>query len=152
MLLKNWHWKKGSAITIDMPMDVKSVVILYRSINRHPISLSHPHHYSPPFRHRNPQGGNLKTDGSKYKDESGTLKDGFTRLLDVVTLNNVVEYNFGKIDPSVLLHGIHVVVLCKGDELQYGVDESYKLYVNSKGNPNYAHIEAAMVYGALHAL
>ncbi|MFS7952134.1 hypothetical protein Hanom_Chr07g00603341 [Helianthus anomalus] len=36
-----------------MPMDVKSVVILYRSMNRHPISLSHPHHYSPPFRHRN---------------------------------------------------------------------------------------------------
>ncbi|KAF5777300.1 putative beta-N-acetylhexosaminidase [Helianthus annuus] len=67
----------------------------------------------------------LKTDGSKYKDESGILKDGFTRLLDVVTLNNV---------------------------LQYGVDESYKLYINSKGNPNYAHIEAATVYGALHAL
>ncbi|KAJ0704740.1 putative beta-N-acetylhexosaminidase [Helianthus annuus] len=95
---------------------------------------------------------NLKTDGSKYKDESGILKDGFTRLLDVVTLNNVVEYNFGKVDPSVLLHGIHVVVLSEGDELQYGVDESYKLYINSKGNPNYAHIEAATVYGALHAL
>ncbi|KAM0030729.1 putative beta-N-acetylhexosaminidase [Helianthus debilis subsp. tardiflorus] len=50
------------------------------------------------------------------------------------------------------IHGILVVVLCKGDELQYGVDESYKLYVNSKGNPNYAHIEAATVYGALHVL
>ncbi|MFS8025144.1 hypothetical protein Hanom_Chr16g01471471 [Helianthus anomalus] len=56
------------------------------------------------------------------------------------------------------IHGILVVVLCKGDE--YGVDESYKLYVNSKGNPNYAHIEvdvtdsfiAATVYGALHVL
>ncbi|MFS8012133.1 putative beta-N-acetylhexosaminidase [Helianthus anomalus] len=96
---------------------------------------------------------NLKTDGTKYKDESGILRDGFTRLLDVVTLNNVVEYNVGKVDPSVLLHGIHVVVLSEGDELQYGVDESYKLYINSKGNnPNYAHIEAATVYGALHAL
>ncbi|KAF5764898.1 putative beta-N-acetylhexosaminidase [Helianthus annuus] len=50
------------------------------------------------------------------------------------------------------IHGILVVVLCKGDELQYGVDESHKLYVNSKGNPNYAHIEAATVYGALHVL
>ncbi|MFS7894884.1 putative beta-N-acetylhexosaminidase [Helianthus anomalus] len=94
---------------------------------------------------------NLKTDGSKYKDESGILKDRFTRLLDVVTLNNVVEYNFGKVDQSVLLHGIHVVVLSEGNGLQYGVDESYKLYINSKGNPNYAHIEVG-VYGALHAL
>ncbi|KAI7742824.1 hypothetical protein M8C21_005664 [Ambrosia artemisiifolia] len=95
---------------------------------------------------------NLKTDASKYKDHSGILKDGFTRLLDVITSNNVIEYNFGKVDQSVLLQGIHVVILSEGDELQYGVDESYKLNIYPKGNPIYAHIEAATIYGALHAL
>lgn len=60
---------------------------------------------------------NLKTDGSKYKDVSGILKDGFTRLLDVVTANNVIEYNYGKVDESLLLHGIHVVVLTESDEV-----------------------------------
>lgn len=60
---------------------------------------------------------NLKADGSKYKDQSGILKDGFTRLLDVVTSNNVIEYNFGKVDQSVLLQGIHVVILSEDDEV-----------------------------------
>ncbi|KAK9061403.1 hypothetical protein SSX86_018584 [Deinandra increscens subsp. villosa] len=95
---------------------------------------------------------NLKIGGSKYKDKSSILKDGFTRLLDVITSNNVIEYNFGKVDQSVILQGIHVVIFSEDDKLQYGVDESYKLYVNPKGNPNYAHIEAATVYGALHGL
>ncbi|XP_076939282.1 uncharacterized protein LOC143607887 [Bidens hawaiensis] len=41
---------------------------------------------------------------------------------------------------------------CSLFTLQYGVDESYKLNINPKGNPNYAYIEAVTVYGALHAL
>lgn len=94
----------------------------------------------------------LKTDGSKYADASGILKDGFTRLLDVVTANNVIESDFSKVDESVLLQGIHVVVLSEGDELQYDVDESYKLSIHPKGKPIYANIEAATVFGALHAL
>ncbi|KAL8193056.1 hypothetical protein R6Q57_026960 [Mikania cordata] len=95
---------------------------------------------------------NLKVDGSKYKDKSSILKDSFTRLLDVVTSNNVIEYNFGKVDQSNLLQGIHVVILSEDDQLQYGIDESYKLNILPKENPNYAYIEAATVYGALHAL
>ncbi|XP_076944368.1 beta-hexosaminidase 3-like, partial [Bidens hawaiensis] len=96
---------------------------------------------------------NLKIDGtSKYKDKSGILKDGFTRLLDVLTSNNVIEYNFGKVDQSLILQGIHVVISSEDDRLQYGVDEPYKLNINPKGNPNYAYIEAVTVYGALHAL
>nr|XP_043631559.1 beta-hexosaminidase 3 [Erigeron canadensis] len=94
----------------------------------------------------------LTTDGSKYKDASGILKDGFARLLDVVTANNVIEYNFGKVYDSFLLQGIHVVVHSESDELQYNIDESYKLYIHPQGNPVYANIEAATVYGALHAL
>ena len=58
----------------------------------------------------------LKTDGSKYADASGILKDGFTRLLDVVTANNVIESK-SKVDESVLLQGIHVVVLSEDDEV-----------------------------------
>lgn len=93
----------------------------------------------------------LKTDGSKYPDASGILKDGFTRLLDVITANNVIEFN-SKVDDSLLLQGIHVVVLSESDELQYDIDESYKLLIHPEGKQNYAHIEAATVYGALHAL
>ncbi|KVI09559.1 Beta-hexosaminidase subunit alpha/beta [Cynara cardunculus var. scolymus] len=94
----------------------------------------------------------LKTDGSKYADASGILKDGFTRLLDVITASNVIESNFSKVDESVLLQGVHVIVLSKDDELQYGVDESYELSIHPKGKPIYANIKAATVYGALHAL
>ncbi|KAL4576633.1 hypothetical protein LXL04_012730 [Taraxacum kok-saghyz] len=93
----------------------------------------------------------LKTDGSKYPDASGILKDGFTRLLDVITANNIIEFN-SKVDDSLLLQGINVVILSDSDELQYGIDESYKLLVHANGKQNYAEIEAATVYGALHAL
>ncbi|XP_071734718.1 beta-hexosaminidase 3 [Rutidosis leptorrhynchoides] len=94
----------------------------------------------------------LTTEGSQYKDESGILKDGFTRLINVVTGNNVIEYDHIKVDESHLLHGIHVVILSKSDELQYDIDESYKLSIHPNGNPIYAYIEAPTVYGALHAL
>ncbi|PWA69327.1 beta-hexosaminidase 3 [Artemisia annua] len=93
----------------------------------------------------------LMTNGSKYLDKDGILKDGFTRLLDVLTANNVIEY-VGKVDESVLLQGIHVVVNSESDELQYDIDESYKLYIHPEGSPIYANIEAATVYGALHGL
>ncbi|KAG2713485.1 hypothetical protein I3760_04G178100 [Carya illinoinensis] len=94
----------------------------------------------------------LKTEGSKYNDASGILKDGFSRLLDVIRVAHVVDANFSGIDTSVLLQGLHVVVLTADDELRYGIDESYKLSVPDSGKPVYAHLEAQTIYGALHGL
>ncbi|KAL3654005.1 Beta-hexosaminidase 3 [Castilleja foliolosa] len=94
----------------------------------------------------------LITEGSKFTDSSGILKDAFLRSIDVVNGAHVIEANTSKIDPSNLLRGIHVVVLSPSDELQNGVDESYKLHIPDNGNPIYAHIEAQTVYGALHGL
>ncbi|GMP22314.1 hypothetical protein CsSME_00000388 [Camellia sinensis var. sinensis] len=94
----------------------------------------------------------LMTQGTKYPDASGILKDGFSRLLDVVQAAHVVDGNFSHFDQSVLLQGIHVVIFSLNDELQYGIDESYKLSIPAAGNPVYAHLEAQTVYGALHGL
>ncbi|KAL8052281.1 hypothetical protein ABFX02_06G201804 [Erythranthe guttata] len=94
----------------------------------------------------------LKTEGSKFSDGSNILKDAFFRTIDVVRATHVIEANTSKIDPSFLLKGIHVVVYSPSDELQHGVDESYKLHIPTQGNRLYAQIEAQTVYGALHAL
>ncbi|GFP95757.1 beta-hexosaminidase 3 [Phtheirospermum japonicum] len=94
----------------------------------------------------------LKTEGSKFTDASGILKDAFLRSIDVVRGAHVIEANTSNIDPSILLKGVHVVVLSSSGELQHGVDESYKLHIPVQGNPIYAHIEAQTVYGALHGL
>uniref|UniRef100_A0A2N9EH14 Beta-hexosaminidase eukaryotic type N-terminal domain-containing protein n=1 Tax=Fagus sylvatica TaxID=28930 RepID=A0A2N9EH14_FAGSY len=83
----------------------------------------------------------LNTQGTKYNDGSGILKDGFSRFLDLVRVAHVEDGNFSKIDTSVLLQGLHVVVLSASDELQYGIDESYKLSVPASGKPVYAHLE-----------
>ncbi|KAL4655108.1 hypothetical protein ACB092_01G427100 [Castanea dentata] len=92
----------------------------------------------------------LNTEGTKYNDGSGILKDGFSRLLDMVRVAHVVDGNFSKIDTSLLLQGLHVVVLSADGQLQYGIDESYKLSVPASGKPGYAYLEAHTVYGALH--
>ncbi|KAK6156436.1 hypothetical protein DH2020_010684 [Rehmannia glutinosa] len=94
----------------------------------------------------------LKTEGTKFADASGILKDAFLRSIGVVRGTHVIEANSSKIDPSYVLKGIHIVVFSPSDELQHGVDESYKLHIPSQGNPLYAHIEAKTVYGALHGL
>lgn len=60
----------------------------------------------------------LKTNGSKYADASGILKDGFTRLLDVITSNNVIEFN-SKVDDSLLLQGMNVVIHSESDEVYF---------------------------------
>ncbi|KAF5959080.1 hypothetical protein HYC85_000289 [Camellia sinensis] len=52
----------------------------------------------------------LMTQGTKYPDASGILKDGFSRLLDVVQAAHVVDGNFSHFDQSVLLQGIHVLL------------------------------------------
>ncbi|KAH6812644.1 beta-hexosaminidase 3 [Perilla frutescens var. frutescens] len=94
----------------------------------------------------------LRTDGSKFADASGILKEAFLRSINVVRSTHVIELNTSKIDPSLVLKGIHVVVFSPSDELQHGTDESYKLHVPAQGSPLYAHIEAQTVYGALHGL
>ncbi|KAH0713897.1 hypothetical protein KY289_009856 [Solanum tuberosum] len=105
------------------------------------------------YGHRNLQLSNefvLKTEGSKYPDASGILKEGFSRLLDVIKVAHVVDANFSYDGPSPVLKGIQVVVLSPSDELQYGVDESYNLTIPEKGNPAFAYLTAKTVYGALH--
>ncbi|KAK2635112.1 hypothetical protein Ddye_029904 [Dipteronia dyeriana] len=94
----------------------------------------------------------LTTEGSNYKDASCILKDGFSRFLDVVGLAHVIEGDFSKINASTILQGLNVVISSQIDELQYGVDESYKLLIPSPQNPALAHLEAKTVYGALHGL
>lgn len=61
----------------------------------------------------------LKTDGSKFKDASGILKDAFLRLNDVIRSSHVIELNTSKINPSLVLKGIHVVVFSPSDEVPH---------------------------------
>ena len=61
----------------------------------------------------------LNTQGTKYNDGSGILKDGFSRFLDLVRVAHVEDGNFSKIDTSVLLQGLHVVVLSASDEVVF---------------------------------
>ncbi|XP_044508140.1 beta-hexosaminidase 3-like [Mangifera indica] len=90
--------------------------------------------------------------GSKYSDASGIFKDGFSRFIELLNVSHVVDGNVSKYDNSSILVGLNVVILTDHDELQYGVDESYRLSVPSPEKPAYAQIEAQTVYGALHAL
>ncbi|KAG7020956.1 Beta-hexosaminidase 3 [Cucurbita argyrosperma subsp. argyrosperma] len=96
----------------------------------------------------------LNTDGSNFTDASGILKEGFLRLLDVVCVGHVVDANLSRLDSSALLLGIHIIVSSPSEELQYGVDESYRLSVPAPapGKPAYAYLQARTVYGALHGL
>lgn len=94
----------------------------------------------------------VKTEGSNYTDASGILKDGFSRLLYVVEAAHVINSDFSHFDPSNMLQGMNVVISSPSDELQYGIDESYKLSIPMQGKLIYAHLEAQTVYGALHGL
>ena len=59
----------------------------------------------------------LRTDGSKFADASSILKDAFKRSIDVVRSTHVIEFNTSKIDPSLVLKGIHIVVSSPSDEV-----------------------------------
>ncbi|KAL6620254.1 hypothetical protein ACP70R_035393 [Stipagrostis hirtigluma subsp. patula] len=87
--------------------------------------------------------------GSNYSDAKAILKDAFERMVAIVQLNHVI--NGGDRNLPVLT-GVNVVVHSPKDELNFGVDESYYLFVPATGNPLYAQIEAQTVFGALHAL
>ncbi|XP_043718638.1 beta-hexosaminidase 3-like isoform X2 [Telopea speciosissima] len=94
----------------------------------------------------------LRFEGSNYTDASGILKDGFSRFLDVVEAAHVIDNNSSHLDPSALLQGLNAVISSSDDELQFGVDESYKLSIAATGSPRYVLLEAQTVYGALHGL
>ncbi|XP_065041897.1 beta-hexosaminidase 3-like [Musa acuminata AAA Group] len=91
----------------------------------------------------------LSTQGSKYGDGSELLKEAFDRMIDVVEVNHIVD---GRTPTSSVLAGLNVVILSPQDQLNFGIDESYKLDVPAAGKHMYARIEAQTVYGALHAL
>lgn len=87
---------------------------------------------------------------TSYVDSSGILKEAFDRMLAVIKLDHVVDANSSSLRRSNLLQGLHIVISSPNNQLQYGIDESYKLMVPSPEKPAYAHLEAQTVYGALH--
>ncbi|CAN6333055.1 unnamed protein product, partial [Urochloa humidicola] len=92
----------------------------------------------------------LSTAGSGYADGKSILKEAFRRMVAVVELDHVINGSYPRGSP--VLAGVRVAVRSPSDELNFGVDESYKLSVPATGNPLYAQIEAQTVFGALHAL
>ena len=59
----------------------------------------------------------LRTQGSKYSDKEGILKDGFLRFMGIVTLDHVIDVNFSRFDQSSFLKGINVVIRSLSDEV-----------------------------------
>ncbi|WCJ38929.1 beta-hexosaminidase 3 [Euphorbia peplus] len=95
----------------------------------------------------------LITEGSNFTDAaSGILKDAFARMLDVIKIGHVVHTNISALPQSRLLKALRVHILSSNQQLQHGIDESYKLLVPAPENPNSAYLEAQTVYGALHGL
>ncbi|XP_015873599.2 beta-hexosaminidase 3 [Ziziphus jujuba] len=90
---------------------------------------------------------------TQYPDSSSILSGAFSRLVDIIRISHVVEGNVSLVDPSLILQGINVVISSNDEQLQYGIDESYKLSIPSPDSqPLYAYLEAKTVYGALHGL
>ncbi|OMO99883.1 beta-hexosaminidase 3 [Corchorus capsularis] len=82
---------------------------------------------------------------TEYADGSGILKDGFNRMLSLIKLDHDVDANFSASlhDHNSLLLGLHVLISSPNHQLQYGIDESYKLMVPlpSPEKPAYAHLQ-----------
>lgn len=64
----------------------------------------------------------LNTEGSKFADASGILKEAFWRSIDIVRSTHVVELDTSKIDPSLVLKGIHLVVSSPSDEVLEAIE------------------------------
>lgn len=60
----------------------------------------------------------LKTEGSKFADASGILKEAFSRSIDILRSTHVIEVDTSKIDASLVLKGIHVVVSSPSEEVR----------------------------------
>ncbi|WOL17887.1 hypothetical protein Cni_G26680 [Canna indica] len=91
----------------------------------------------------------LTTQGTKYTDGSGLLKEAFGSMVDLVKVNHILD---GRVPSSPVLAGLSVTISSPNDELNFGVDESYKLDVPAAGNLTYARIEAQTIFGVFHAL
>lgn len=59
----------------------------------------------------------LGINGGGYKDQSGILRDGFSRFLDVVRLGHVVDGVVSNADLSRVLRGLVVSVVSPDDEV-----------------------------------
>ena len=59
----------------------------------------------------------LVTDGSKYIDGSEILKDGFARMLDVVKVAHDVDGDLSRVDKSLIIKGIHVLIFSPDDQV-----------------------------------
>ncbi|KAI3923500.1 hypothetical protein MKW92_028357 [Papaver armeniacum] len=91
----------------------------------------------------------LETSGTNFSDHLGILKGGFLRLLDLVEAGHAIDASKNNVG---LLKGLHIVISSPDDTLEYGIDESYNLYIPSNKDSIYAHLQAQTVYGALHGL
>ncbi|PKA59282.1 Beta-hexosaminidase 3 [Apostasia shenzhenica] len=90
----------------------------------------------------------LRTEGSRYSDGSGILKEAFQRMVDIIKIAHVVD---GSLPRYGVLKGLRVLVFSADDKLNFGTEESYKLSIPANNKDAYAEIEAQTVYGALHA-
>ncbi|KAJ3678127.1 hypothetical protein LUZ60_001930 [Juncus effusus] len=93
---------------------------------------------------------NLKIGGGNYSDDSGILKEAFDRMVQLIEADHIIETNLQNYVN--ILAGINILVHSSIDSINYGIDESYNVYVPENGNPIYAHIEAQTIFGALHGL
>ncbi|KAJ4810400.1 Beta-hexosaminidase [Rhynchospora pubera] len=111
----------------------------------------------------------LRTYRSNYLDSSGILNEAFERMMHLVKAGHMLKTDFpdSGIQDSVdialntfddmltslpVLAGINIAIRSPNETLNFGIDESYYLYVPDTGSILFARVEAATVFGALHAL
>lgn len=70
----------------------------------------------------------LRTDGRMYSDGSRILKDGFFRFLDIITGDHVIEANTSHFNSSLVIKGIHVVIISPYDKVNHLNFNFYLLY------------------------
>jgi len=74
----------------------------------------------------------LVTEGSKYGDASGILKEGFDRMLGVVRLSHVIsgDRNSSGTGGSALLQGLHVIISSSTDEVSFIYQSTTTIFLN----------------------
>lgn len=58
----------------------------------------------------------LRTEGSKYSDDSKILNDAFLKMVDVVKVAHVID---GSVPSSGVLDGLHVRIFSEDDKVYY---------------------------------
>ncbi|KAJ3708228.1 hypothetical protein LUZ61_011933 [Rhynchospora tenuis] len=108
----------------------------------------------------------LRTYRSNYLDSSGILNEAFGRMIHLVKAGHTLKTDFPdsdihditlntfnyKLASLPVLDGINIAIRSPNETLDFGIDESYYLYVPDTGSILFARIEAATVFGALHGL